>query len=850
MRSVVSSLAVALLAAAPARAQDKTELARKAREVLKANCQRCHHREAAEGGFGYVTDLAALVERRKVVPGDAAKSKLLRRIADKDDPMPPAGEKQRPSAEDVALLRRWVEAGAPDDAVAARRDFLSDADVIKLIGADLERVERRDRPFTRYFTLTHLYNAGRSEDELQTYRAGLSKLVNSLSWGRRIVVPRPIDPPKTIFRIDLRDYRWDEKVWEAILYEYPYGGLIDVDATKGLREATDCPLPFVRADWFVFAASRPPLYHDVLQLPKTDRELEEKELKVDVAKDVRQERAARAGFNESGVSRNNRLIERHESAYGAYWKSYDFAGNAGPENLFQHPLDFRHAGGEIIFNLPNGLQAYLLVDGKGNRIDRGPVAIVSDPKQPDRNVVNGVSCMSCHSKGMIDKADQVRAVVEKNKAAFGDEADTILALYQPREKFAALLREDAERFAEAVKKSGAHLSQTEPVAALALLFERELDLPLAAAEAGLKTEAFREKLAKSPKLGRTLGPLAVEGGTVQRQAFVEAFGDVVREMRTDVKSPLPLWRGPFRVQGILLSVAYSPDGKALASGGGDKIIRLWDVATGKQVATLDGHGSEVGSLAYSPDGKALAAGSGDGTIKLWDTGTTKETATLKGHTGRVCSVAFSPDGKTLASASVDEAVIKLWDVAAGKGKFSLKGHTGDVIVVTFSPDGKTLASGSVDKMIKLWDVATGQERATLIGHTGMVHDVAFSPDGKTLASCGGGGLDKPGEVKLWDVATGRERATLKGHTGGVVSVAFSPDGKTLASGGKGGGFGTPGEVKLWNTATGRELATLRGHTELVSCGAFSVDGKMFASGGLDNTIRLWDVATGKERTAP
>src|SRR5262249_24742039 len=157
---------------------------------------------------------------------------------------------------------------------------------------------------------------------------------------------------------------------------------------------TGCPLPYVRGDWFVAAAARPPLYHDVLQLPKTDRELEAM-LRVDVAQNLRQDRVARAGFNSSGVSRNNRLIERHESGAVVYWKSYDFGSNAGRQNLFAHPLGpgdclttFQHDGGEIIFNLPNGLQAYLLVAGDGRRIDKGPTAIVSDPRRPDRAVEN------------------------------------------------------------------------------------------------------------------------------------------------------------------------------------------------------------------------------------------------------------------------------------------------------------------------------------------------------------------------------------------------------------------------------------------------------------------------------
>ena len=197
--------------------------------------------------------------------------------------------------------------------------------------------------------------------------------------------------------------------------------------------------------------------------------------------------------------------------------------------------------------------------------------------------------------------------------------------------------------------------------------------------------------------------------------------------------------------------------------------------------TLGGHPDFVYSVAFSPDGKTLASGSGDNTIKLWDVPTGKEQATLKGHTGWVTSVAFSPDGKTLASGSWDKT-IKLWDVATGKELATLQGHTSFVLSVAFSPDGKTLASASGDKTIKLWDVADGQgdrppSRDTRTGFS----CVAFSPDGKTLAS---GSVDKT--IKLWDVATGKERATLKGHTRGTCVRGVQP-------GRQDAGLGEPGQ---------------------------------------------------------
>ncbi|KAJ5742536.1 vegetative incompatibility protein HET-E-1 [Penicillium nucicola] len=289
------------------------------------------------------------------------------------------------------------------------------------------------------------------------------------------------------------------------------------------------------------------------------------------------------------------------------------------------------------------------------------------------------------------------------------------------------------------------------------------------------------------------------------------------------------------LQGLIDSVAFSPDGQTVASGSLDNTIKLWDAQTGKERQTLEGHSDSVRSVAFSTNGQTVASGSDDHTIKLWDAQTGKERQTLEGHSDSVRSVAFSPNGQTVASGS-DDHTIKLWDAQTGKERQTLEEHSGVVSSVAFSPDGQMVASGSVDETIKLWDAQTGKVRQTLDGHSDEVWSVAFSPDGQTVASS-----SYDCTIKLWDTQTGRERQTIEGHSNYVQSVAFSPDGQTVASG------SYDRTVKLWDAQTGKERQTLEGHSNSVLSVAFSPDGQMVASGSVDETIKLWDAQTGKER---
>ncbi|WP_330299999.1 nSTAND1 domain-containing NTPase [Streptomyces sp. NBC_00503] len=283
------------------------------------------------------------------------------------------------------------------------------------------------------------------------------------------------------------------------------------------------------------------------------------------------------------------------------------------------------------------------------------------------------------------------------------------------------------------------------------------------------------------------------------------------------------------------AVAFSPDGRTLATDSDDNTVVLWDVATDSPRHTLKGHSSGVWSMAFSPDGHTLATGSADRTVRLWEvtTGMLRDTFTVQSET--VGSVAFSPDGRTLATEG-DRYTVVLRDAPTGKILSTLTTHTDGVMSMAFSPDGSTLATGSADNSAALWDVATGTIRTTLPGHTDSVTSVAFSPDGHTLAT---GSHDKT--VRLWDLTTGTNRLTLTGHTDSVDCLAFSPDGHVLATG------STDKTAVLWDVATGKRRVTLKGHTDRVTSVAFSPDGHTLATGSVDKTARLWDVATGKPR---
>ena len=546
----------------PENDQFSTEMGKQVQDILRVNCGNCHIGQGASGDMGYILDLNQLITSGKVVPGNKEDSQIFVRM--QQQTMPPAFERvQRPTYGQIDLVGQFIDqldASQDTGSQCDAEEFMDIDQQIQAMANDLARQDAEDQPFTRYLTITYSSNAGECGRALQRQRYALFKGINSVSTETTVGNPQPIDDAETIYRIDIRDYDWDRAIdiednditdpanidfvdgWEAIVATaQPYAVEYIGDDADQLKADAATTVPFMPVNAFIQATEFGDLYYALIGAKNNLFDFELDVLKIDTQAEIADDNLMRAGFENSGVSKQERVLNRFDSGVAAglsYWISFDFdGGNGGDgaagferdvanESIFDNPLDFAFAGGEAIFSLPNGMQAYYVAAANGQRLNTAPIGVVVDPAQNNGLVTNGASCHSCHNAGMITFTDTVRNYVENNRIDFDNETfESVLAQYPTPAEFQRQMDLDSAVHVNAAEEAGVPAGTPDPVSRVYLDFQLgDINLETAAGEFNVPADELVDNI---NLLDPRLGNLLRDGGYVSRPVMDDAFFDAI-----------------------------------------------------------------------------------------------------------------------------------------------------------------------------------------------------------------------------------------------------------------------------------------------------------------------------------
>jgi mono/diheme cytochrome c family protein len=531
---------------------DPAALAKAAAEnILASNCGQCHGpaltADQAKAGMNYIDDIDQLVKTGKIVPLSSVNSRIVQRMIRGE--MPPLNSGlPRVTEADYTVVADYIDnptfwPGVVTNVRSCTEDGqLVDFDeLFEQVNDDLRVADNNDAQFFRYISLTNRFTAGVCVDALEKDRQALTKMMNMLSTRASIQEPVAVNNDETLYRIDLRDFNWDEPidvdgrgfndVWEAIAENNPYAVRFEgQEADDAIDDAqTDFPVMF--ADQMLSVATIGNLYYGIIGVDSNGSldNFIQNELGIDVQDDIENEDAVRAGTTRSRISRQDRVVERHEIQLrgGVLWQAFDFAANQANDNIFEDPFDFEPGGTEVIFTLPNGMLGFIIADQNDNIVEDSDILL--DTNQNNFRAITSVSCANCHATGFIPVVDEVADFTISNARQLRlsrDEVEGLEAIYISPEEFAKTVQEDSSSFYQrALQQAGLPVQGGDPVSNVFLRFDQDMKLEDVAGDLGVTPDDLRDNL---NSLDPTLASL--DRSTIDRDDFTDVYLESLCEL--------------------------------------------------------------------------------------------------------------------------------------------------------------------------------------------------------------------------------------------------------------------------------------------------------------------------------
>jgi hypothetical protein len=404
----------------------------------------------------------------------------------------------------------WPSAAANARSCAEDGQVVDFDELFEEANSDLRGQDSNDRRFMRYISLTNRFTAGICVDALEKDREGLTKMLNMLSQRASIEQPVAINKEETIYRIDLRDFNWDEPIevdgrgfndsWEAIAENNPYAVRFEGDQADDMIEDTETDFPIMFADQMLAVATIGNVYYGLIGVDSRGSldSFISNTLGIDVQDDIENGDAVRAGTTKSRISRQDRVVERHDINLrgGALWQAFDFAANAANDNIFEDPFGFEPGGTEVIFTLPNGMLGYIIADQNDNIVEDSDILL--DTSQNNFRAITAVSCANCHATGFIPVVDEVADFTLANSRQLRlsrDEVEELEAIYVSPEEFAKTIKDDTSTFYQrALIQAGLPTTGGDPVSSVFLRFDQRVTLADAAGDLGVTPADLADSL--------------------------------------------------------------------------------------------------------------------------------------------------------------------------------------------------------------------------------------------------------------------------------------------------------------------------------------------------------------------